>query len=408
MRTHRRICITIAAVVGASLIAFLPLDPPAASGESAGRGGEGGGIFELGTITTEQGTQLRLDRVAQNLSTVWDMKWAPDGELWFTQRGGRVSRLNVETGQVVGIGTVPNVVQRSESGLMGFAFHPDFPREPWIYFAHSYSPTGSSARRRRAQPVEIRNRLIRMRYEDGKLDSAETLIDNIAGATNHDGAALTVGPDRFLYMSMGDAGQGELAQDSVSLNGKILRLTLDGKAAPGNPFSNAIFSRGHRNPQGLVFHPTTGALFSTEHGDSIEDEVNRIERGRNYGWPTVEGRCDGDMENEFCRTAIVVQPVWVASPTVGISGIDIYESEAIPGWKGSLLVTALGGRSLYRLTLSSDKRTVTGAERLYEDDFGRLRDVLTGPDGSVYVATSNRDGRGKPRNVDDRIIRIRR
>jgi glucose/arabinose dehydrogenase len=382
----------------------------AAEAPGQGRRGRGAPAApETTTVTTPSGARLRVETVVDSLNTVWDMKWAPDGELWFTERSGRVSRLDVATGKVTRVGAVPGVTQRSESGLMGLAFHPDFPREPWIYFVHSFGGAGGRAGARGGGArAAIRNRLVRMRYEEGKLAGVETLIDSIPGASNHDGAALVIGPDRMLYMSMGDATRRELAQDSSSLNGKVLRLTLDGRSAPGNPFGNAIWSWGHRNSQGLAFHPTTGALFSSEHGEDAEDEVNRIDRGRNYGWPAVEGMCNQAEEEEFCRTAIVVQPVWVAAPTVGLSGLDIYESETIPGWKGSLLLASLAGRSLYRLTLSGDKRTVTSSERLFEGEFGRLRDVLVASDGSVYIATSNRDGRGRPVRADDRIIRLRR
>ena len=371
----------------------------------------------------------RVELVADSLDTPWDMKWAPDGSLWFTERVGRVSRIDVEgTGKLTRVGTVPNVLERGEGGLMGFTFHPDFPQEPWVYFAHSYNPfaTAAAAARGRggrggargtgrgagrgtaAQRAEIRNRLVRMRYADGKLGDLEVLIDSIPGGPNHNGAAVAVGPDRFLYMSMGDAGKPELAQDSTSLNGKILRLTLEGKPAPGNPWANEVWSRGHRNPQGLAFHPTTGALYASEHGSGEEDEINRIERGRNYGWPKVEGVCNAPEEEEFCGTALVVQPIWVVADSGGLTAVNVYEFDAIPGWRGSLLATTLAGRSLHRLILSSDKRTVSKAERLYEGQFGRLRDVLTDRNGWVYLATSNRDGRGKPVRIDDRIIRLKR
>ena len=194
-----------------------------------------------------------------------------------------------------------------------------------------------------------------------------------------------------------------------SLNGKILRLTLDGKPAPGNPFDNEVWSWGHRNPQGLVFHPNTGALYSAEHGPRTDDEVNLIERERNYGWPTVNGRCDTPEEREFCRAYNVVEPVAEWTPTVGMSGADIYVHDLIPGWKGNILVTSLRGRSLFRVTLGPDGRRATSIERLFEDRYGRLRDVLVGPDGFIYIATSNHDGRARavgPFAGDDKVLKI--
>ena len=187
-------------------------------------------------VTTPSGQQLRVTPVATNFDTIWDMVWAPDGEMWVTERGGRVSRIDVSSGRVTPVGEI-EVLERGESGLMGMAFHPDFPAEPWIYLVHSF---GSDD--------DIRNRLVRVRYENGQIGSPETLIDEIRGRGNHDGSRLAIGPDRLLYMTMGDAGQRPLSQDTSSLNGKILRLTLDGKPAPGNPFDNEVWSWGHRNP----------------------------------------------------------------------------------------------------------------------------------------------------------------
>jgi glucose/arabinose dehydrogenase len=210
-------------------------------------------------------------------------------------------------------------------------------------------------------------------------------------------------------MTTGDASNGDLAQDKTVLAGKVLRLTLMGQPAPGNPFGSAVYSFGHRNPQGLVFHPTTGALYSTEHGPNDNDEVNLILAGRNYGWPAVHGACDDDVGNEraFCQANTVVEPLATWTPTIAPAGADFYLATLIPQWKGSLLFASLNGAALHRLTLSPDGKSVTAKETLFEGQFGRLRDVVVAPDGSVYLATSNRDGRGSPVADDDRILRIR-
>lgn len=346
------------------------------------------------SVTLPDGTQLNVETVAGDFDTVWDMNWAPDGAMWITERGGRVARLDVSTGVATSVGEVPGVTERGESGLMGFAFHPDFAREPWVYFAHSYTPAGGG----------IGNRLVRMRYEAGMLGQMEVLLDGLRGAGNHNGSRLAIGPDRHLYMTMGEAGQRSRSQQRESLSGKILRLTLDGKAAPDNPFGTEVWSWGHRNPQGLVFHPG-GALYSAEHGGRAEDEVNRIEKGANYGWPVIEGMCNTGQERETCPA--FVEPLAVMAPTVGIAGLEYYGGDLIPGWKGSLIAVALRGASLYRIALSPDGRSSTNVERLFQNQFGRLRDALTGPDGSLYLATSNRDGRGSPAADDDRILRLR-
>lgn len=339
---------------------------------------------------------LSVETVASGLDTPWDLAWGPDGALWFTERPGRVSRLDPSTGEVTRVGEL-EVVERSESGLMGMAFHPDFQQEPYVYLAHSYSGRGG-----------IRNRLVRMRYDGVRLEDPETLLDGIPGNPNHDGSRLAFGPDGWLYMTTGDAGRADLAQDLGSPAGKVLRLTPEGQPAPDNPFGSAVWSYGHRNPQGIVFHPRTGDLYISEHGPRDNDEVNRVVRGGNHGWPEVHGFCDGDTAGEeaFCRTHDVVEPLAAWTPTVAVAGMDFYGADLIPGWKGSLLVTSLAGATLFRLILSADGRRIVGREALYEDEFGRLRDVLVGPGGEVYLATSNRDGRGRPAPGDDRILRV--
>lgn len=341
---------------------------------------------------------LRVETIVTGLDTPWDLAWGLDGQLWVTERGGRVSRVDASTGQRTTAGQVPDVSENGEGGLMGITFHPDFASQPYVYVAHSYLQSGS-----------LRNRLVRLRWDGQTLGTPEVLLSNIPASSIHNGSRLAIGPDHFLYMTTGDASNGELAQDKTVLAGKVLRLTLTGQPAPGNPFGSAVYSFGHRNPQGLLFHPTTGALYSTEHGPSDNDEVNRILAGRNYGWPTVHGACDDDIGNEraFCQANNVVEPLATWTPTIAPAGADFYLASLIPQWKGSLLFASLNGAALYRLTLSADGKSVTANETLFEGRFGRLRDVLVAPDGSVYLATSNRDGRGSPAADDDRILRIR-
>lgn len=339
---------------------------------------------------------LRVETFVSGLDTPWDLAWGPDGAIWVTERPGTISRVDAATGEITRVGHV-DVVEVSESGLMGIAFHPDFASRPYVYVAHSYG-----SRRK------IRNRLVRMRFDGTTLGEPQVLLDDIPGAGNHNGSRLAIGPDGFLYMTTGDAGRGARAQDLSSVAGKVLRLTLDGRPAPGNPFGTLVYSYGHRNAQGIVFHPETRVLYVAEHGPRDNDEVNRVEMGGNYGWPAVHGFCDGDTPGEeaFCRSNDVVGPVTAWTPTVGVSGADFYDADLIPGWQGSLLVTSLRGATLFRLTLSADGREVVEREALFRGEYGRLRDVLVGPRGEVYLATSNRDGRGRPASDDDRILRI--
>ena len=345
----------------------------------------------------EPNVSLRTDVIASGFDTIWELAWGPDNAIWITERPGTISRVDPLSGAVSRVGQIA-VQEIGEGGLMGLAFHPDFSTQPFVYVAHTYASTSGT-----------RNRVVRMRYDGRSLGPPEVLIENIPGSSIHNGSRVVVGPDRLLYITTGDASDGANGQNRSSSAGKILRLTLDGAPAPGNPFATAVYSFGHRNPQGLAFAPN-GTLYETEHGPNDNDEVNRIEMGRNYGWPDVHGRCDGDVgsnEVPFCQANDVAEPLAQWTPTIAPAGLAFYDASLIPGWRGSLLFTTLKEATLFRLTLSPDGRAVISEERLFENRFGRLRDVLVGPDGSVYLATSNKDGRGTPIPTDDRIIRIR-
>lgn len=332
---------------------------------------------------------------ATGLDTPWDLAWGPDGMIWVSERGGRISRVDPVNGRRTTAGEVRGVAESGEGGLMGIAMHPDFAREPWVYAAHTYTTVGRT-----------RNRVVRMRWTNHSLGEPQVLIDDIPGAGVHNGARLAVGPDRHLYITTGDAGNANAAQDSMSLAGKILRLTLDGRIPADNPFSSAVWSWGHRNGQGLVFHSGNGRLIETEHGPGDNDEINIIERGRNYGWPDVRGLCDEPQEAEACRARRFVPAVAAWSPTLAIAGADVYPGNRIPAFAGSLLAVSLKESTLWRIVFNRDWTEVARRERFLAGRYGRLRDVLVAPNGDVFIATSNRDGRGSPRDNDDRILRI--
>ena len=338
---------------------------------------------------------IATDVVATGLDTVWELAWGPDGMIWVTERGGRISRVNPQTGALTPVAQV-SVSEAGEGGLMGLTFHPDFATEPWVYVAHTYQ--GGA-----------RNRVVRMRYDGTTLGAPQVILSDIPGSSIHNGARLAIGPDRLLYVTTGDASDASIAQNRDALAGKVLRLTLDGQPAPGNPFGSRTWSFGHRNPQGMVFAPD-GSLYVTEHGPSDNDEVNRIEIGRNYGWPNAHGRCDGDIgmaELSFCTTNNVAEPMAQWTPTIAPAGLIYYDAALIPQFRRSLIFATLKDATLYRLALSQDGRTVQSTERLFVRAFGRLRAVMVAPDGAIYLGTSNRDGRGSPSSADDRIIRVR-
>ncbi len=339
---------------------------------------------------------LEVETLVGGLDTPWDLAWGPDDAIWVSERSGTISRVDPTTGERWMVGEV-DAHERGEAGLMGLAFHPDFATAPWVYAAHSYRAGRS-----------IQNRLVRMRFDGTSLGEAEVLLDEIPGQGNHNGSRLAIGADRLLYMTTGDASEGSNAHDLGSLAGKILRLTLEGRPAPDGPFGSAVFSFGHRNPQGLVFHPN-GGLYSAEHGPGTDDEINRIRAGGDYGWPEVRGVCDGASREEerYCREHDVIEALATWTPTVGLAGLDVYTGSLMPEWEGSLLATSLNGGGLYRLELSEDGETVVERTTIIRGQYGRLRDVLVGPGGEIYVATSNRDGRGRPASDDDRILVIR-
>lgn len=315
-----------------------------------------------------QPTQFDATVITTGLEVPWDMTWGPDSMIWLSERGGRISRVDPKTGKRTTVGEVSGVVARGESGLMGIALHPDFPREPWVYAMHTYSAGG------------LYNRLVRLRWNGSTFDTQQMLLDAIPGGYIHDGSRIAVGPDRLLYITTGDGGNSSNAQDSTVLAGKTLRLDLNGRRAPDNPFNSPVWSWGHRNSQGIVFH--NGLLYETEHGPGENDEVNLIRRGANYGWPNQAG----------------VPPLTSWTPTVAIAGADFYGND--------LIAASLGGRTLWRMTLSPDGTRITNRTVILAGIYGRLRDVLVDGNGDIFICTSNRDGRGAPADGDDRIIRL--
>jgi glucose/arabinose dehydrogenase len=324
-------------------------EPPPQSSEGVVPGGDNPAAVSQ---TTQGPVRLATSDIATGLDTPWSMAFDRDGKLWFTERPGRVRRLG-DPPQ-----TVDGVVEQGESGLMGIAFDRAGRRYLWY-------------------TTDNDNRLVRYDAPGGP---PAVVVSGLKKAQIHDGGRLALGPDGALYVGTGDAAQPELAQDDRSLNGKILRVdTATGQAA--------IFSKGMRNPQGLCF-ASGGRFLSTEHGPDRGDEINELRQGFNGGWPRTTGN---GIKN------------W--TPTIAPAGCAVYDADLIPGWKGSMLFVTLKDQDLRRLTFNPDG-SVAGEEILFNDKFGRLRDVVVAPDGSVYIATSNKDGRGSPLAGDDRIIRI--
>jgi len=337
---------------------------------------------------------LKIEILIRGLDTPWAIDFAPDGRIFITERPGRIrifggGRLLPEPWMTLEVAAV------SEAGLMGLALDPQFAQNHFVYVAYTY----------RAPNGRLQNRLVRLREDqksgNGSLD--KVLIDNVAGANNHDGGRVKFGPDGKIYWTTGDAQTTRFAQDLRSLNGKILRINADGSIPADNPFANSyVYSYGHRNPQGLAWQSKTQRLYSTEHGPSgfqgcCRDELNYIEPGKNYGWPEIRG----DETREGMVPPIInagTSETWAPAGATFVSRGP---------WAGSLLFTGLRGQTLYRVVLDpNDPRKVDKFERLLYRQFGRLRDIVEGPDGNLYLLTSNRDGRGSPKDDDDRVIRL--
>ncbi|HET9431717.1 MAG TPA: PQQ-dependent sugar dehydrogenase, partial [Chitinophagaceae bacterium] len=213
------------------------------------------------------------------------------------------------------------------------------------------------------------------------------LLDNIEAASIHDGSRLLIVGDK-LFISTGDASNQSLPQNTSTLNGKILRLNLDGSVPADNPVpGKPYWSFGHRNAQGLVF--ANNRLYSSEHGPNSDDELNIIEKGKNYGWPEVNGYCNENEEKNFCATNQVVEPILAWTPTIAACGMDYYNHALIPAWKNSLLLVALKNARLYQLKLTPDFSSVATTTEYFTRDYGRMRDVCISPGGKVYICTSN-------------------
>ena len=333
--------------------------------------------------------------LVSNLDTPWEILWGPDDHIWFTERQGKVSRLDPESGELTELIRISQVHEQGESGLLGMALHPDFNRNPFVFLVYNYLESGS-----------IKERVVKYTYENNKLNAPVTLLEEIGGAGNHNGSRLIIDSDLKLYISTGDAANTSTSQNLNSLSGKILRMNLDGSIPDDNPISGSyIWTWGHRNPQGLVISPQ-GIMYSSEHGPSSDDELNIIEKGRNYGWPDVKGFCNEVTESPFCDAYNVFEPLAAWTPTLAVAGTDYYPHAAIQEWQNSVLVTSLKAGRLVALKLSDDMRSVIKEEAFFSGWFGRMRDICISPDGRVFLATSNRDGRGTVRIGDDRIVEI--
>ncbi|MDP9392940.1 MAG: PQQ-dependent sugar dehydrogenase [Actinomycetota bacterium] len=314
--------------------------------------------------------------MAQGLRAPWGLAFLPDGAALVSERdAGQILRVTAD-GAVTPVGTVPGVAAGGEGGLLGVAVSPTFEKDRYVY---AYLT------------AERDNRIVRMALRKGRLGGAQVLLEGIAKSAVHNGGRIAFGPDGMLYAGTGDAGESDRAQDPDSPNGKILRLTPDGRPAPGNPTEGSpVWSLGHRNVQGLGWD-AGGRLWAAEFGQNTFDELNLIEPGRNYGWPEVEGEADDDGDTRFTDPQVVWDPSEASPSGIAVAGDGVY-------------VAALRGGRLWQVPLDG---TRTGTPRdFFAGRYGRLRTVAVAPDGALWLVTSNTDGRGEVRKGDDRILRV--
>jgi glucose/arabinose dehydrogenase len=321
------------------------------------------------TSSTSPATRTQV--LADHLDVPWGLAFLPDGSALVTLRD-RAQLLHLSPGRApVVLGTIPGVEPAGEGGLLGVAVSPGYATDHEVFVYYTAADD---------------NRVARLTVTGGRASRPQAVLTGIRKAGNHNGGRLAFGPDGYLYVSTGDAGDSQDSQRKGSLNGKILRITKDGRPAPGNPFGNAVWSWGHRNVQGMAWAPD-GTMYASEFGQDTWDELNLIRSGRNYGWPVVEGRAGRSGFVDPLRQ----WPTSEASPS-GIAWAD-----------GSIWMAALRGESLWRIPVSGNGSGTP--QRLLEGRYGRLRDVVLAPDGRLWLLTSN-TFRGDPAPDDDRVVAI--
>lgn len=340
-----------------------------------------------------------VETVTEGLEIPWSIEFLPDGAMLVSERPGRLRIVRNGQLQPQPISGLPTITARGEGGLMDIALHPQFAENQWLYLA--YTVTGNEG--------DLRTRVSRFRLTDTGLTEQLDLFPGVAGAAGatHFGSRLEFGQDGKLYITLGERGDPKWAQDLQNLNGKTLRLNDDGTVPNDNPYvgrSDArpeIFSFGHRNAQGMAIQPTTGFIFQTEHGPSGYDgaqggdEINVVEAGKNYGWPDISYNQQAPGK---------LPPLVLYDAAIAPAGAAFYTADAFPQWQNDFFFANLRGQALIRIGLNGIE--VAGQEKLLERQYGRLRDVKQGPDGFLYIATSDNDSYGAGRAGGDRIIRL--
>lgn len=341
---------------------------------------------------TQEVVEYEIVEVARGLDVPWSIVFTSENRMLVTERAGTIREVVDGKLNPLPLIELNETAAVSEAGLMGMDVHPDYSRNGFVYVCLAYR-----------EGTAMKNKVERLIDREGAIARDTIIIDDIPSANNHAGCRIKFGPDGKLYITTGDALERSLAQNLQSLAGKILRINDDGSVPVDNPFEDSpIYSYGHRNAQGIAWH-ASGVMYATEHGPSGfdgpggGDEVNVIVSGQNYGWPSVshEQSAEG-MEG----------PVLLFTPAEAPAGAAFYTGDVFPQFKNNLFFTALRGNGIFRVTLDDVDPTVVVAYEKLDINLGRIRDITEGPDGLIYFATSNRDGRGAPRDGDDKIFRF--
>jgi glucose/arabinose dehydrogenase len=347
------------------------------------------GLASAETVSSER-HDFRLVTVAEGLEHPWSLAFLPGGDMLVTERAGRLRVIRQGKLDPSPVPGLPEVAAGGQGGLLDVALHPKFAENGLIYLTYAAASI-------RGKGTEV----ARARFVDGRLVDLETIlvVRPKSSGRRHFGSRLAFGPDGTLYVTAGERGDPDRAQDLDDLAGSVIRITEDGEVPPDNPFVGRndarpeIFTYGHRNPQGLAVHPDTGEVWAAEHGPMGGDEINILSPGTNYGWPVITyGQSyAGKSIGEGTSKPGMAQPVRTWVPSISPSGMAFYTGEAFPSWRGNLFLGALSGRALVRLELDGSR--VVHEERLLQDFGARIRDVRNGPDGTLYLLTDDANGK---------------